>query len=305
MGSAALMPLNSTMIAVAIPAISADLGVTAAAATTVLVGAYLVAAIVLQSPGGKIGDRIGHWRLLGVGLVAVAAGTGAAAAASSLAVLGGARVLTAVGGAALVPAAVALMRLELPAERRSGAFGRFGAIMALAAAAGPLVGGELASLFGWRSLFLVNFPLVVVAAATILVCRPRQAAPPQLTSARFDWPGSLLLGAALTCLVTGLRAEGPVSVVLLAGTAALAVLFWWAERRAGDPVVDFGLFRRRAFSAGTAVIALQNLAMYALVFQLPIVFHAALDLGSNASGRLLIAMMLAMVVFSLASGRLS
>ena len=72
--SAALMPLNSTMIAVALPGIADDVGATTGTVTQALVGAYLVTAIVLQSPGGKLGDRIGHGRLLYAGQGCVLAG---------------------------------------------------------------------------------------------------------------------------------------------------------------------------------------------------------------------------------------
>lgn len=305
MVSAALMPLNSTMIAVVLPDIAADTGSTASTATQVLVGAYLVTAIVLQSPGGKIGDRIGHWRLLRLGQVAVLLGAALGTLGPNMAALGLGRVLMAMGGAALVPATVALMRLELPPEKRGGAFGAFGAVMALAAAAGPLVGGELSVLFGWRSVFVLNLPIVVASAMVIALCRleaqPRPAGP----APRFDWVGSLLLGLSLTAAIVALRTSGTAVAVLLTAAVAVAVVFWWQERRVADPVIDFGLFRSRTFTAGTFVVALQNLAMYSLVFQIPIVSHVVLGLGAAETGRLLISMMLAMVVLSLASGRLT
>ncbi|MCE5288624.1 MAG: MFS transporter [Nocardiaceae bacterium] len=302
---AALMPLNSTMIAVAIPDIAQDLGGTAASATQILVSAYLVTAIVLQSPGGKLGDRIGHWELLRIGQIAVLAGAIVGWFAPNIEVLGLARILMAVGGAALVPATFALMRLELAPEHRATAFGRMGAAMALAAALGPLVGGELSSLFGWRSLFLANFPIVVAAALVIFLVQRQRPKQDVLEHPRFDFPGTITLGAGLCLMVIGLQSEGWRGLAMLAGSVIIFVGFWQAEQRAADPVIDFSLFRRPAFSAGSAVIALQNLAMYSLIFQLPIVVHVVLRMKEDTAGRLLITMILPMVLVSLVSGRVS
>lgn len=305
MGCAALMPLNSTMVAVAIPDIANELGGTAASATQILVSAYLVTAIVLHSPGGKMGDRIGHWRLLQFGQIAVLVSAVVGWLAPTMPILGLARILTAVGGAAMVPAAFALMRIELPPEKRANAFGRMGAIMALSAAAGPLVGGELAALFGWRSLFLVNFPLVVAAAATIYFCQRHRPKHDVLEHPRFDWFGSIVLGLGLGCMIFGFRSSGWQALALLAVSAAIFFWFWRLEQRAADPVIDFGLFARHAFTAGSAVIALQNLAMYALIFQLPIIFHVVLQMAPNTAGRLLLTMILPMVLVSIISGDVS
>ena len=70
------MPLNSTMIAVALPEIAREFGHSPGTVAQAVVASYLVAAIVLQSPGGKLGDRLGHWRMLALGQVLIACGRG-------------------------------------------------------------------------------------------------------------------------------------------------------------------------------------------------------------------------------------
>jgi EmrB/QacA subfamily drug resistance transporter len=302
--AASLMPLNSTMIAVALADISREFGEDPAVVTQALVTSYLVAAVVLQSPAGKIGDRLGHSRMLMAGQVLVAAGALLGFLSPSVAALTGARVLMAAGGAVLVPATVALLRHELPPERRGRAFGAFGAVMSLAAAVGPLVGGELVSQLGWRSVFVVNLPVLVVSAglagfAGTPVRVPGAAAP------RFDWVGSTLLAAALTSLVLGLRPEGAHPAPFLAVGCVLLVPFTVWERRVGDPVVAFSLFRSVPFTAGTVLIAVQNLVMYALLFEVPLVAHELLDLGARRTGQLLVSLMLAMVLVSPVAGRLA
>src|SRR5688500_8834370 len=167
--AATLMPLNSTMVAVALPDISDEFARDPALVTQGLFTSYLIASVVLQSPAGKLGDRVGHVRMVVAGQALVAAGALLGYLAPELWVLIVARVTMAAGGAALVPSAVALLRHDLPAERRGRAFGAFGGMMALSAALGPVVGGELVEAFGWRSLFAMNLPILAVSVGLVVV----------------------------------------------------------------------------------------------------------------------------------------
>jgi MFS family permease len=297
------MPLNSTMIAVALPEIARGFDRPAGTVAQAVVASYLVAAIVLQGPGGKLGDRIGHQRVRSLGLALVAGGAVLGVLAPTLGVLAVARVLMAAGGAAIVPATVALLRIELPPDRRGRGFGLFGAVMALAAGIGPVVGGELVSAFGWPSIFAANLPVIGLAAVLAATCRTRRVEPQDRP--RFDVIGSVLLTATLAGLVLGLEATGRTTVVLLGACAALLVPLVWWERRVEDPVLAFGLFGTGAFTAGSLLIAFQNLVMYTLLFELPQVLAALLAADSAATGRLLVAMTAAMILASLVAGRLT
>ena len=82
-----------------------------------------------------------------------------------------ARILMASGGAATVPATMAILRNQTAADRRARIFGLFGACMGLAAAIGPLVGGELTQRFGWRAVFAANLPVIAVSLLLVLMSR--------------------------------------------------------------------------------------------------------------------------------------
>jgi EmrB/QacA subfamily drug resistance transporter len=303
--SATLMPLNSTMIAVALPDISEEFGRDPALVTQALVTSYLIAAVVLQSPAGKVGDRIGHVRMVAAGQLLVAVGALLGFLAPSLLVLIVARILMAAGSAALVPSTLALLRHGLPPERRGRAFGAFGAMMALSAALGPVVGGELVKAFGWPSVFAANLPVLAVSVALGAFAGRVVAEPVQAARPRFDWVGTGLLAAGLTSIILGLRPDGGhVALLLVVGIGLLVPFALW-ERRAADPVVAFSLFRSVPFSAGAFLIAVQNLVMYALIFQIPLVAVALFDLEARGTGRLLVSMMLAMVITSPIAGRLT
>ena len=296
--SVALVPLNSTMLAVALPGIGDDIGVPAAALTQWLVTGYLLVAIMLQSPAGKLADSIGHRRALTLGQAVFAAGAILGYFSPGLTGLVMARALLAAGGAVMVPSAMATLRTRLPPARRGKAFGAFGAVMGLAAAIGPVIGGELSAHFGWRALFSANAPPIVLAALLGLG-RATHHAPRK--PFRADLVGSILLALGLAVRVSASRAKTNRLALIAAGVVALAAFVVW-ERRVADPVVDLSLFRRSVFTASTAIISLQNLAMYALLMALPIVLTRAFHVGSAQVGRTLVAMTLAMVVASLSGG---
>ena len=299
-----LAPLGSTMMAVAIPRIADDLGATVSAVTPWLVSSYLVASIALQSPGGKVGDRIGHPRALLAGLALVTAGSLIGLLGTDLRALGLARVLTAAGGAATVPATMAILRNGTPPDRRARVFGLFGACMGLAAAVGPLAGGELTERIGWRAVFAANLPVVALSTALVLSARHMFARLPS-RAASFDWPGSALLAGGLTAGIVALQAGG-VRQWWLGGLGLLLLLVFPAwEHRAQSPIVDFSLLRRPTFVAGGSIVGLQNMAMYPLLFQLPVFFDRVRGLGARTMGQALLALTIAMMATSVAGGRLA
>ncbi|HLL54398.1 MAG TPA: MFS transporter, partial [Myxococcaceae bacterium] len=299
----ALVPLNSTMIAVALPTLGRAFDTGLGTLSQWLVTSYLLVGIVLQSPGGKLGDRWGHRRVLRLGQGVFALGALAGFFARHLALVALARVLMAAAGAVIVPSAMALLRNGMPADRRARAFGLFGAVMSLAAALGPMLGGEVISRLGWSWLFLLNVPFLVLSA---LMARGEVTPEPEPKAhPAFDVLGSGLLGLGLTMLVLGSRRHGLGTAVLLGGgVIALVLLYGW-ERRQRDPVLDFHLFRARPFAAGSGIIALQNMAMYGMLFLLPFFFAQRFGEDTGRTGRALLAMMAMMVVGTPLGARIS
>ena len=291
---AALTPLNSTMVAVALPALSAEFGAPAASVTIFVVTGYLVATIVSQMPAGSIADRVGYERALTWGRWLFAAGAVLGALAPTLWAVVGGRLLMAAGGSLIIPTAMALLRIAVPPERRSRAFGTMGAVMGGAAALGPGLGAWMTAQFGWRSLFLINLPLL---AASWLIQPQVGDARAERRSRPFDWQGSILIGAALLLVTLSTRTSAPAAYWLaLAGAAAFIVLIWH-ERRAEAPVLNLSLFGKRGFVAGAGIIALQNLAMYSLLIQVPFLFGGAAGTDSRL-GLAIIAMTFTMAATS-------
>lgn len=300
--ASALAPLNSTMLSVALPAVSAEVSAGAATLTLWLVTSYVLVGIVSQSPGGKLGDLFGHRNALRAGQSIVAVGAVLGFVAPGLPLLVLARILMAIGGALITPAAMALVRSSLPAEQQPRAFGVLGAASGLAAALGPFVGGELVGLFGWRTLFLVN--AVPLGLSAVLAERARRWSAP-VPRPKLDGIGSLLLASGLTMLVGATRAPRPFGAILVVLSAVVLLAFSRWERRVAEPVVDLGLFRSRPFLGGSLVIALQNLAVYGLLFDLPFLLSGPLHATAADTGRTLLPLMATVVVFAASSGLVS
>ncbi len=159
--ASALVPLNSTMISVALRSVASDFGIEKAQAR-LLVLVYLVAMLVGQPIAGRISDRVGAKRLTVIALWGFAACSLGAVFARSFGALVAARTVQAVFAAALAPAASSMLRAVVPAGERGRAFGIQGSVVGMGVAVGPLVGGQLVDSVNWKAIFLVNLPVVAV-----------------------------------------------------------------------------------------------------------------------------------------------
>lgn len=305
-------PFASTLIAVALPSIGHDMVVDLVLATSLLVTSYFVVNIVLQGPGGRFSDVFGHARTLWVGLGLYVFGGLAGFMAPHIALLVASRCLMAAGGALVIPATMALLRLHVPVQRRGQVFGLFSANMGLSAALGPPLGGELVSHFGWRAIYLANLPFILVVAL-LLWYRPLPAAPafpPEGEGAAgpglrdLDFTGLALLAASLTLLVVGGKEGDLLRVALLVLAGAAGIAFVRRQWRAAEPVLDVRLFRTPAFAAGAGIIGLQNFAMYALLFEFPQFFERFRGTPPREVGYTLFTMMVGMVLMAPVGGRL-
>ena len=302
------------MIAVALPEMGVSLAVDPGDLTLWLVTSYLLVNIILQSPAGKLGDMIGRRRAFDIGLALFAIGVAIAEIAPYLYSLALSRVFMAAGGAMLMPNAMALLRTAVPESKRSYAFGYFGAVLSAAAAIGPLIGGILTINFGWKAIFLVNLPLLLISFLLVRGQTDRhpesqlqsetEVKYPRFEKGRFDFIGMLLLGFSLSVIVIGMKSGGlfvPFSV--LAATAGFFAFARW-ESRVKEPLIDLHLFHIKPLVFGGVIIGLQNLAMYALLFQMPFLMMNFYNLEVAEIGQVLLTLTLFMVVFAPFGGKM-
>jgi MFS transporter, DHA2 family, methylenomycin A resistance protein len=302
-----LAPLNSTMIAVAIPSLLGDFNRPLAWGAWI-VTSYLVAMAAVQPLGGSLGDRYGQRRLFLIGLTLFVVATVTAALSWRIEVLLVARTVQAIAGAAAIPNGTALVRSLVAPDRRGRAFGNVGAAIAVAAGLGPPIGGILTAALGWRWIFAAN--LLLLAPALILGWRlPKDASASQ--PRRFDLLGAALLTLGLVSLVLSMTIwrlpNAPLLLAPVFGCIAAGTLLALVRHsgRSSNPVLNLALLRARGFTPAVATVLLSNLTMYTLLLSLPL-FLTAWSLWNSARvGLLLAGLSLPMIVFSPLGGRLS
>jgi len=302
-----LAPLNSTMLAVALPEIRKDFSI-GHAEIAWLVSAYLIAMAVAQPLGGRLGDQLGRARVFRAGLVAFLAFSLAAAFSPEFSVLILLRTGQALVGAAVIPNGMAMLRESVPVRRLGFSSGLTGSAISISAAAGPLIGAGLLAAGSWRWLFFMNAPLVALALVSLtLLSYPENGKPKGFS---LDWAGALSFAALLvsvTFLLNSLR--GGESAYLL-GAAVLSLLlssalFLQRQLFSATPIAEWRLFRNRSYSAATSYILLSNLVMYTTLLTVPFFIKEVQGKGNATTGTLLAAMSVLMAVVSPLSGRIS
>ncbi|MGE0601529.1 MAG: MFS transporter [Dehalococcoidia bacterium] len=302
---ALLAPLNSTMLAVALPEIRTDFGLSHASVGW-LVSTYLIAMAVVQPAAGRLGDEIGRLRVFRAALLAFLVFSLAAVFAPTFELLVAFRTLQAVSGAILIPNGIGMLRAAVPAARFGTYSGINSAVIGATAAAGPLVGAGILAFAPWRALFLVNIP--VVAAASVMASR-LPSAQETTESRRMSLPGLALFAALLVVLTWTLNslrsgsASGQLAGLVL--LAVVAAVFIAHQRNASVPVAAWSLFRNRGFVGASSHILLMNLVMYTTLLAVPFFITDVQHRSATVAGLLLGAMAALQSLSAPFAGRIS
>jgi EmrB/QacA subfamily drug resistance transporter len=260
--------LDLFIVNIAFPDIQRDFSGTSLASLSWILNAYAIVFAALLVPAGRSADRLGRRRSFLAGLALFTLASALCAAAPSVELLVAARVLQAIGAAAVFPTSLALVLPEFPPAERRTAVAAWAAVGGVAAAAGPPIGGLLVQA-GWQLVFLVNVPigiaLLVVAARVLREQREDLGAP------RPDLLGALLLTASIGTLTLGIVKApewgwGSARVIgLLAAAVVVGAAFWTRSLRHPTPVVEPALIRQRTFALANAAGLLFFMAFGAML----------------------------------------
>src|SRR3989440_6599183 len=273
--------LDGTVVNIAAPTIRKDLGGTYTAIQWIAAG-YTLAFAVMLITGGRLGDIVGRKRMFLLGAVGFTLSSVACAFAQSPEMLITSRILQGALGAVMIPQGFGVIKMIFPPKEMAAAFGSFGPVLGLSAVCGPILAGALidADWFGtgWRMIFLINLPLGVLAFVGAARFMPESRS---ARASRLDLPGMILVVAGSLLLVYPLvqgRGLGlPLwTYAMMSGSLPVFGGFVWCERRREhSPLIEAGLFAKRAFTGGLAVI----LGFFAAMLGFMLVFGLYLQIG--------------------------
>jgi EmrB/QacA subfamily drug resistance transporter len=302
-----MLLLDVTIVIVALPEIQHGLHGTFSDVQWV-VDAYALTLASLLLTAGALADRYGRKLLFVIGLVVFTLGSLLCGLAQSPLMLTLSRSAQGIGGAILFSTSLALLANSFRGKERGIAFGVWGAITGVAVALGPILGGVITSGISWRGIFLVNFPIGVVAVILTAMYVEESKTP---DASRPDWAGFAALTLGLVTLVYALiRASethwgDPRVIVCLCLAAVFLSLFWLIEAKVAHPMFDLSLFRTVTFDGGLIAAFAMNGSLFAML--LYIVLFLQDDLGFSALGTGLRLLILSggTLISATAAGRLS
>jgi EmrB/QacA subfamily drug resistance transporter len=296
-----LMTLDSSVMNVSIATVAKDVGTTVTGIQGAIT-AYTLVMAALMITGAKVGALIGRKRAFAIGCVIYGCGSFTTSIAQSLPVLlFGWSFLEGVGAALILPAIVALVAGNFPAERRPAAYGLVAAAGAVAVAVGPLIGGFCTTYFSWRWVFAGE---VVLVLAILLLTR-RIADAPVEERPQLDVVGAVLSAVGLGLLVFGVLRTGewgwiqptedgpswaglsPSVWLILGGLFVIWVFFRWQELRESrgrEPLVRPAMFRNRQLTGGVTMFFFQYLVQAGFFFVVPLFLSVALGLSAIETG---------------------
>ena len=264
----AMAMLDNTVVNVALPTISRELGAGVSELQWIVDG-YIFAFASLLLTGGIAGDRYGRKKMFLVGLTIFTVASALCGVSQSTDQLIAARALQGVGAALLMPGTLSIITVTFPPHERAKAIGLWAGMSGLALALGPTVGGLMVEKLGWQSVFFLNLPIGVVAFLT--ATRTVRESKSEITR-QLDVPGLILGSAALLAATYGLieaNQKGwfdPAIVASFAAAGALGIAFLLVEMRSRRAMLPLSLYRIPAFTAGNTVAFSVSLGMFATFF---------------------------------------
>jgi EmrB/QacA subfamily drug resistance transporter len=291
--------MEMTVVSTAMPTTVAELGGVHLYAWAFT--AYMLTSTITVPIYGKLADLYGRKPVMMFGMALFLAASVLCGAAPSMGWLIAGRALQGLGAGAMQPIALTIVGDIFDLRERARMQGVFGAVWGFAGLIGPMVGGLIVKYASWPWVFYINVPFGLGAMALLAVAFHERL---EGKKHRLDLAGALLLAAGV--LLVLLAARGSSRAALLEGAAAAALLavFVAVERRAAEPLLPLGLFRRRVMAVSSAASALAGAAMFSLVSYVPLYVQAVLGGSATAAGSVITPMAVGWPISSTLAGRL-
>ena len=302
-----VISLDNTILNVALPSISQELGASFSELQWI-VDAYVLVFAALLLTMGSVSDRIGRKTALQGGLVLFATGSLAAALSTSTEMLIASRAFLGLGGAIIMPSTLSIISASFPRHERAQAFAIWAAIFGLGIGIGPVTGGLLLEFFDWNSVFFVNLPVVAIALAggAIFIADSKDENAPKL-----DIPGVVLSITGLFALIYGIIEAGSLgwtdSHVMTAFAAAAVLLGAFAVWEYINPnaMLPLHFFKNMSFTGANMAMALVMFSMFGSIFFLTQYMQSVLQYTPLEAGVRMLPLALTLMVVSASSARVA
>ncbi len=299
-----LTPFDGSAVNIALPVMAAEFHLDAITLSWITT-AYLLTSAVFLVPFGRIADIYGRKRIF---LYGIAIFTGASLVMTMVSfpeMLIGIRLIQGFGGAMIFGTALAILSSVFSPGERGRALGIYIMAVYLGLTMGPFLGGILTGYLGWRSIFLVNVPLGILACLLILWRLRGEWA--ECQGERFDLKGSVLYACSLVAVMLGLSTVPDLKGVLLLSVGiVIGVIFVLNELRVPLPVLDLSLFtKNRVFAFSNLAALISYCATYAVTFLLSLDLQLTRGFSPEQAGGILIVLPAVQALLSPVAGRLS
>lgn len=299
-----MVPLNASVINVSLPTIAGFFAVNVATAEWVLTS-YLMMFIGLVLFFARFGDFYGHERVFMGGLVGFLITSILCSLSPSISTLIIFRGLQGVTASMILSVSMVIIKNSFPLRYLGKAFGIYAVITSVGLALGPAIGGVMTGLFGWRSIFMVNIPIGILALTISHYTLKRG----ESQEVKWDIPGTVLQFTYLFLIIYSLNLIEESNYIAAAVTGLFAVLafviFVRTEFKSDNPMIKLQLFKNKVFSAFNICLHCNYLCMYMMLFVMPFYLQKVLHLGSGMAGLVLTASPLVMILMGPVSGSIA
>lgn len=302
----ALVAIDATILATAVPSVVEDLG--GFEAFPWLFSAYLLSQAVLVPVYAKLADMVGRKPILLFGIGAFAVGSILCALAPTMLMLIVFRAVQGIGAGAILPGVMTIIGDIYSVEERARIQGYIGSVWAVASVAGPALGGVFSQYAGWPWIFWINVPLGLLAA-WLLIRGFREKI--ERRRHRIDYAGSALLTVGLTLLLLAILEGGlawewtsPISLGLFGAAGLVFVAFVLVERRAAEPVLPLSVITRRIVLTTSLTAAVVGIVLLGVTSFAPTYLQTSAGADPLLAGLAVAALTLGWPIASTFSGRI-
>lgn len=307
-GALSMIMLDQTVVTVALPSMTHDLGLSSSGQQWV-VNAYVLAMAACVALGGKLGDRLGAVTCFRVGVITFFAASvfcGLAPTDGGEVWILAARAAQGVGAALMMPVSAKIVMDAFPIEERGRAMAVYAGVSQIFLAVGPLIGGALTEWISWRAVFWLNVPVGVAALVLVAIARPANE---RNRDARVNFSAAAMLVTGLLLMVLAIQQgstwhwTSAATLVPLVLGVAITTVFVVTQWRSATPLVAVRLFARRAFTANLITLGLVQFSLLAAILFSTLYLQDLLHMSPMKAGLAALPLILPITVAAQLGGR--